>query len=95
MKNKLVVLIAEVQYPSRKDVTYLTANAYQVGNVEEYENARNDFVHNCEMDGFKIVNFLPYQLPIQPLLSMWLFQLIFNNVQKPPNPVCDDDGSKG
>lgn len=88
MKSKLVVMIAEVKYPTA-NASYLTANAYQVASDEDIRYAREDFVYNCEKDGFKIINYLAYFLPMQPILSMGALHLVWNHIQKPPKPVVD------
>lgn len=94
MPSKLIVFIAQVKYPSA-NASYLTAQAYWFTNYEEFERARDDFISNCEKDDFKILNFLVYNPHLATILSMGLWALVFNRVQKPPKPVrCDAGASR-
>ena len=92
MRNKLVILIAEVKPPST-DVTYLNAHAYMIdGKVETIQNAMEDFRDKLERDGFKIQNALIFTPSITMLLSIGRLAFVFNRVQKPPKPVRCDGG---
>lgn len=72
MKN-LVVLIAEVKYPS-SEATYLTASAYvlEKGNTKALEAAKEDFKSHVETEGFKIVNMLLYFVPKEQIADAYL-----------------------
>jgi len=64
MDKHLIVLIAQVKYPSSNS-TYLTANSYLVekDSMEDLEKSTEHFKGDVEKDGFKIINFLVYVVP--------------------------------
>jgi len=68
MAKHLIVLIAQVKYPSSNS-TYLTANSYLVekDSMKDLEKSKEDFRSEIEKDNFKIINFLVYVVPKEQL----------------------------
>jgi hypothetical protein len=58
----ITILIANVKYPSG-DSYYLSANSYLLDGIDELEKSIEDFRNNVEVDGFRIVNMMAYQVP--------------------------------
>jgi hypothetical protein len=64
VEKQIVILIAEVKYPS-SDAVYLTANSYvlEKSNYKALETAWEDFRSHVETNGFRIVNSMVYVIP--------------------------------
>lgn len=60
--KQLIILIAQVKYPSSNN-TYLTANSYVIEKGEELEKIWNSLRDEVEKEGFKIINNLVYIVP--------------------------------
>ena len=69
MKKQIVVLMANVKYPSSNN-SHLSANSYLIETEEEREKAINDFKGNVEVDGFKILNMMAYIVPDEQITKV-------------------------
>jgi hypothetical protein len=87
----LIILIASVKFPSSEHF-YLTAESHWVrrGNIEDLENAKNDFFSKVNADGFAITNFLIYVVPREKSLMRK-----FQDWWKQRNTVRCDGGADG
>lgn len=64
MDKQIVILIAQVKYPS-SNATYLSSASYVINreDTEALQNAWKDFRSHVETDDFKIVNSMIYIVP--------------------------------
>lgn len=67
MRKQVLVLIANVEYPS-KGSFFLAANSYVIDSIEGLDVSVKNFREDVEKDGCRIINFLAHIVP------EWMYQ---------------------